>query len=364
MEDPPGEAPEQASRDLSGESGEGATLKRAALVLFAIVLLAVLVVWIGLPSRAEVRALRTKNPAETSVMRQRDGEARRSGRKPRRDQRWVPLSRISRNLVEAVVASEDSKFFGHEGVDWEALRESAQKNWEKGRFVRGGSTITQQLAKNLFLSTRKTPLRKVREFVVARWLESDLTKRRILEIYLNVIEWGDSVYGGEAAARRYYGKSASDLTVDEAAGLAAMIPNPRRINPRVNPGWHARASRRVLWLMGLSSRIRRGEAVTTETPPPVEPPPGESAEAEVLPLAEEPPPLASPTESEAPPESSASPVPVEPSPGTEPSPAAEATPAAEPTALPEPTPAPTPHLRPQLLPAVSSKRCDARGWGV
>ena len=111
-----------------------------------------------------------------------------------------------------MIAAEDQNFFGHEGVDWEAIQESVEKNVEKGRFARGGSTITQQLAKNLFFGTRKSVTRKLRELVVTRWLEEDLSKRRILALYLNVIEWGDGVYGCEAAARRYYGKPASDLT--------------------------------------------------------------------------------------------------------------------------------------------------------
>ena len=111
-----------------------------------------------------------------------------------------------------------------------------EKNLEKRRFARGGSTITQQLAKNLYFGTEKSPTRKLRELIVTRWIEDDLTKRRILELYLNVIEWGDGLYGAEAAARRYYGKAASDVDANEAAGLAAMIPNPRRINPAGQPG--------------------------------------------------------------------------------------------------------------------------------
>lgn len=258
-------------------------MKRAILIVSFLVLAGAAIVWIGLPGRAKVRALRTKNPTETSVMRQRDREAAAAGRRSRRSQTWIPLSRISRSLIEGVVAAEDAKFFGHQGFDWESLRESAEKNWQKRGFVRGGSTITQQLAKNLFFTTRKDPLRKAREFVVAWWLEEDLSKRRILEIYLNVIEWGDGVYGCEAAARRYYGKSAANLTSEEAAGLAAMIPNPRRINPAVNPRWHARATRRVLWLMGLAGRIRRGEdPPTTATPPPV-PPPDDAVDTELTP---------------------------------------------------------------------------------
>jgi monofunctional biosynthetic peptidoglycan transglycosylase len=190
-----------------------------------------LVFWIGLPARSDVRGLRTVNPKETSVMRQRAAEARAAGRKPARSQAWVPLSRISRNLVEAVVSSEDGKFFGHQGVDWEALKESAQKDWEKRRFVRGGSTITQQLAKNLYFTTRRDPVRKLRELVVARWLEEDLSKRRILEIYLNVIEWGDGIYGIEAASRTYFDAPASTLDAAEAALLAGAIVNPRLLNP-------------------------------------------------------------------------------------------------------------------------------------
>jgi len=183
----------------------------------------------GLPARAEVRALAVRNPGPTALMRQRETEAIAQHRRPPPvAQIWIELDRVSRYLIQAVVASEDQKFFGHEGVDWQAIQESLEKNVERRRAVRGGSTITQQLAKNLFFGTRRTLLRKLRELVVTRWMEEDLTKRRILTLYLNVIEWGDRLYGAEAAARRYYGKSAAALTVEEAAGLAAAIPSPRR----------------------------------------------------------------------------------------------------------------------------------------
>jgi monofunctional glycosyltransferase len=228
-------------------------------------------VWAGLPSRADVTALARTNPRETSVMRQREQEAVAAGRKPRHAQAWVPLSRVSRHLIHGIVAAEDPNFFGHEGVDWEAVRESIEKDIEKRRFARGGSTITQQLAKNLFFTTYKNPIRKLRELVVARWLEQDLTKSRILELYLNVIEWGDGVYGCEAAAQRYYGKSAAALTESEGAGLAAMVPSPRRINPRTNPARHARAQRRVLWLMARVGYVKRNVAGLGATPPPPEP---------------------------------------------------------------------------------------------
>ncbi len=247
-------------------------MKRALWIvgglLLAILAYAAWVVW-GLPPRHEVRALARKNPDLTGVMRQRADEARRAKRPVRRDQAWVPLGRISRNLVNAVVAAEDPKFFGHEGIDWDAVRESAEADWKKKGFVRGGSTITQQVAKNLFFTTHKSVARKLREVVVARWLEADLGKKRILEIYLNIIEWGDGMYGCEAAARRYYGTSAADLSEDEAAGLAAMIPSPRRLNPLVDRARHAQAQRRVLWLMAHLGYVKRDiRSLGAEPPPP------------------------------------------------------------------------------------------------
>lgn len=224
------------------------------------------VAW-GLPARSEVRALARRNPTETGVMRQRDAEARAKQRKVRRVQVFIPITRISRHLIQAVVVAEDPKFFGHEGIDWEALRESVETNVKRRGYVRGGSTITQQAAKNLFFTTRKSLTRKLREFVVTRWLEADLSKRRILELYLNVIEWGDGVYGCEAAARRYYGKPAAGLDAIEAAGLAAMIPSPRRINPRTNPARHARAQRRILWLMAHAGYVTKDVGRLGAEPP-------------------------------------------------------------------------------------------------
>jgi monofunctional biosynthetic peptidoglycan transglycosylase len=228
--------------------------------------------WWGLPPRSAVRELARKTPGKTRLMEQRAEEARARGRKPRFSQVVVPLSRVSRHLIHAVLASEDQNFFGHEGVDWKAIEESVERNVERRRFARGGSTITQQLAKNLYFGTSRTPLRKLRELVVARWLEEDLSKARILGLYLNVIEWGDGVWGCEAAARRWYGKPSSDLTVAEAAGLAAMIPNPRRINPEVSAARHERATKRVLWLMGLAGYIGKDAAGLGAEPPPQAPP--------------------------------------------------------------------------------------------
>ena len=231
----------------------------------------------GLPSRAEVRALARTNPGVTSLMRQREEEARRAHRSYRRVQAWVPISSVSRHLIHAVLASEDQKFFGHEGVDWEAIQASVEANVKRGRAARGGSTITQQLAKNLFFDTRRSLTRKLRELIVTWWLERDLPKVRILALYLNVIEWGDGIYGCEAAARAYYDKSAADLLPSEAAGLVAMIPNPRRINPVVSPARFARAQTRVLWLMASAGYLEKEVAgLGTEPPPEVlemEPPP-------------------------------------------------------------------------------------------
>ena len=231
--------------------GKGAlALLVGSLILGAWVLL-------GLPARKAVSDLARSVPSETNVMRQRDGEAREAGRKPRRLQKTVPLRSISKNLIHAVVSAEDPNFFGHEGIDWDAIKESIETNIEKGRYARGGSTMTQQLAKNLFFTTYKSLIRKGREAIVASWMEHDLPKKRIIEIYLNVIEWGDGVYGCEAAARRYYGVSCASLDVDQAAGLAAMIPSPRRINPRTNPSLHARATRKVLRQMRWAGYLRR-----------------------------------------------------------------------------------------------------------
>jgi monofunctional biosynthetic peptidoglycan transglycosylase len=141
--------------------------------------------------------------------------------------KWVDYNRISNHLKRAVVAAEDSRFIDHEGFDWEGIQKAYEKNLKKGKIVAGGSTISQQLAKNLFLSTKRTPWRKAEEAIITLMLEKMLTKRRILEIYLNVIEWGDGVFGAEAASRHYYKTGASRLSRNQAARLAAMIPNPR-----------------------------------------------------------------------------------------------------------------------------------------
>ena len=209
--------------------------------------------------------LRSNNPSSTSLIDTRAEEAEAKGQQPRREQAWVPLDKISHNLQRAVLAGEDTNFITHRGFDYEAIqkafeqaqRETARQAKAEGEdddwlptlpeFRRGGSTITQQLAKNLYLSSQRSFLRKGQEAALTVMLERMLTKQRILEIYLNVIEWGDGIYGAEAAAQRYFRKPASTLTASEAAYLSAMIPNPRTVfNPQVNPRRVARRQRIIL----------------------------------------------------------------------------------------------------------------------
>ena len=183
---------------------------------------------VGLPS---VEFPRSTNPDTTSLMAARAAEARAKREEPKRVQYWVPLNEISERVLQAVRMGEDAAFFSHSGFDFHEIRESVSKNFQRGEYARGASTITQQLAKNLFLSTEKSLHRKLKEAILTYRLENALSKKRILEMYLNVIEWGDGIYGVEAAARTYFGKPAAYLDAAEAAFLAAMIPNPRRLNP-------------------------------------------------------------------------------------------------------------------------------------
>jgi monofunctional biosynthetic peptidoglycan transglycosylase len=176
---------------------------------------------------ADVKALKTENPKTTALMELRNQEYRQENRNIPRRQVWIPYGAISEHLKKAVLISEDASFFSHTGVDLKELQEALKKDWETASFARGGSTITMQLAKNLYLSPAKNPLRKAREIVIAWQLEHFLSKRRIFEIYLNVVEWGPNIYGAEAAARHYFAKSAANLEIVEAATLAGLLPNPR-----------------------------------------------------------------------------------------------------------------------------------------
>ncbi len=194
----------------------------------------------------DVRLLAQTRPSSTALMDAREAQAKEQGRALGRHWVWVPLSRISPHLRHAVVAAEDASFFTHEGFDWEGIRDAALYNLEAGEMKRGGSTITQQLAKNLYLSSERSLLRKAREALITRSLEQRLTKKRILELYLNVAEWGKGVYGAEAAARHHFGKPSRDLTADEAAWLAAMLPSPRRYDPLRKTTFLTRRHERIL----------------------------------------------------------------------------------------------------------------------
>ncbi len=179
----------------------------------------------------DVTALAKTNPRSTAFIEARAREVKEQGGSVRPLRIWMPLSRISPHLQRAVIIAEDASFYHHHGFDWEGIRDAASRNWDQGDVRRGGSTITQQLAKNLYLSPEKNYLRKIHEAIITRVLEKRLTKRRILELYLNVVEWGDGIYGAEAAARHHFGKLAQDLDRDEAALLAAILPSPRRYDP-------------------------------------------------------------------------------------------------------------------------------------
>jgi monofunctional biosynthetic peptidoglycan transglycosylase len=218
----------RSSRKFLRERTVKAIVLHGLAAIPAVVFAVLAYVWLTLP---DVRPLKTQNPTSTAFMELRAQEARARGLTPRRAQRWVSYARISPELKRAVLVAEDDAFWQHEGIDLEQMQESLEADWARGRFVRGGSTITQQLAKNLYLSPSKDPLRKIRELVIARRLEAELKKARILEVYLNVIEWGDGIYGVEAASQAYFGTPAAALGSSESALLAAAIVNPRRLNP-------------------------------------------------------------------------------------------------------------------------------------
>jgi monofunctional glycosyltransferase len=194
----------------------------------------------------DVRPLEKAFPKTTAFMERRKSELSRAGQSTRLEWTPVALSRISPALRRTVVASEDARFYLHAGVDWEAVRDAAAKDWQRHDLRVGASTITQQLAKNLYLSPSRSPWRKLKELAIARRLEATLSKNRILELYLNVVEFGPRTYGAEAAARRYFGKSAADLSLEEAARLAAVIPSPRIYDPVKHPARVERRASRIL----------------------------------------------------------------------------------------------------------------------
>jgi monofunctional biosynthetic peptidoglycan transglycosylase len=210
-------------------AGRAIGLILAALAAVAFLWLA----WIA----AHIAWYRYQPPGETAFMAQRMDELREKNSKATLQYRWVPYAKISVHLKRALIAAEDAKFAEHGGFDWDGIRTALEKNRKAGRAVAGGSTITQQLAKNLFLSPARSYFRKAEEAVVTVLLELMLPKQRIFELYLNVIEWGNGVFGAEAAARRYFGVAASQLTADQAAKLAAMTPSPRLFERRPNSSY-------------------------------------------------------------------------------------------------------------------------------
>jgi monofunctional biosynthetic peptidoglycan transglycosylase len=254
----------------------GRAVGRGFLVALAMGFACGAYIYLTLP---DVRTLRTRNPETTAFMELRARQAQEEGEEPRHSHRWVSYSRVSQNLKRAVLVAEDSAFWQHDGIDFEQIKESMGVNLERMEFARGASTITQQLAKNLYLSPSRNPIRKLRELLITRRLEAELSKRRILELYLNLIEWGDGVYGAEAAARRYFGKSAASLTADESALLAAAIINPRVLDPGRPDARLRRRQQMILGRMGavtppgVADPAGVTPALPVVMPPPVEGPP-------------------------------------------------------------------------------------------
>ena len=200
---------------------------KLALVFIPIILLPLLY-FLLMPN---ISKWKKENPKKTAFMEYREKQWKEIGREINIHQIWVPLSNISPYLIKAVVIAEDDKFWRHEGFDYEAIRKAIERDLKAKRLKFGGSTLSQQLARNLYLSPGKNLLRKTSEALITWRMEKALSKRRILELYLNVVEWGEGIFGIEAASRHYYGKSSSELTPFEATRLAAILPSPKRYNP-------------------------------------------------------------------------------------------------------------------------------------
>jgi len=201
----------------------------------------------------DVAKLKKTFPKKTAFMEYREEEWQRQGKKKKVSQRWVPLSQISPYAIKAVIIAEDDKFWTHEGFDYEAIQKAVEKDLKKRKFAIGGSTISQQLAKNLYLTPSKNPIRKIKEAIITWRMERNLSKKRIIELYLNVAEWGDGLFGIEVAAWSYFGKPASTLTAREAARLASVLPNPRKFNPTGTSKFVENRSERIYQIM-----VRRG----------------------------------------------------------------------------------------------------------
>lgn len=221
--------------------------------LYAVSIFVVLLAVLYLAFIPDVSKLKKENPKKTAMMEYREAEWKAKGKKRQIYQVWVPFSRVSPYMAKAVIIAEDDKFWSHEGFDFEAMQKAVEKDLKAGKFKAGGSTISQQLAKNLYLTPKKSPLRKIKEAIIAWKIERTLSKRRILELYLNVVEWGEGIYGIEAASRHHFGKSASELTAMEAARLATVLPNPRRLDASGEQKYVAKRAEIIYTIM-----VRRG----------------------------------------------------------------------------------------------------------
>jgi monofunctional biosynthetic peptidoglycan transglycosylase len=227
-------------------------LLRGVIVVLAAGIVYVAVSYARLPSTKELAALENVEPAASALMRSRIAQGAKGGGPLVVEHRYVPLSRISHYLQKAVVLAEDQKFWMHDGVDWGETRAAVQQAFDEGKLGRGGSTLTQQLAKNLYLSERRSLIRKAFEWKLAERLDAVVSKKRILELYLNFAEWGDGVFGAEAAARYHFHKPASQLDAAEAAVLTAMLPSPLTRDPaRPTPNLR----RRARMVAGLMARV-------------------------------------------------------------------------------------------------------------
>ena len=236
---------------LQGKENLGKS-RRPKIYVYAFLLVCILFL-LYLFTVPDVSRLRKENPAKTAYMKYREMEWKKKGRKQSIHQTWVPLSSVSPYLSKAVLIAEDDKFWTHEGFDYEAIEKAVKKDFRTKKFRSGGSTVSQQLARNLYLSPEKSLLRKGREAVITWRMERSLSKKRILELYLNAVEWGDGIFGAEAASRHYYGKPASELTAMESARLASILPNPRKYSPLGDQGYVVNRANVIYDIM-----IRRG----------------------------------------------------------------------------------------------------------
>ncbi len=237
---------------------------RNAILLIALLLFVDIARYAVYP---DVSKLVDSNPGKTAFMEYREAEWKRDGVDKTIRQRWVPLKKVSPALIKAVLISEDDKFWKHDGFDYVAIEKAVERNMKERQFKFGASTITQQLVKNLYLSPSKNPIRKIQEAILTWRIERALSKRRILELYVNIAEWGDGIFGIEEAARHYYGSGAASLTASQASKLAAALPNPIRFQPNGSSSFVRNRSKRIYAIM-----LKRGivvpdfqEVMTTST---------------------------------------------------------------------------------------------------